>query len=186
MRRFRSVSCACTANDHVTPTPLNNEIIWRRLKSNIDLLPKALLSQTLVRLRAGSSCRSAVGGSFTTDLKCSDRGSAANPPRAATPKITRRQEVRCHTGLQSGLCRLGVTSDKTHVEHNESALTLIADIPGDMDLRCNGPIANIANLSRECKLHREFGVFTALPAIGHSTLDHPHRTHVTLSSRRSP
>jgi hypothetical protein len=30
-------------------------------------------------------------------------------------------------------------SDKTHVEHNESAITLIADIPGDMDFRCNGP-----------------------------------------------
>jgi hypothetical protein len=33
----------------------------------------------------------------------------------------------------------GVTSNKTHVEHNESALTLIADIPGDIDFRCNGP-----------------------------------------------
>ena len=30
-------------------------------------------------------------------------------------------------------------SDKTHVEHNESASTLIADIPGDMDFRCKGP-----------------------------------------------
>ena len=30
-------------------------------------------------------------------------------------------------------------SDKTHVKHNESALILIADIPGDMDFRCNGP-----------------------------------------------
>jgi hypothetical protein len=32
-----------------------------------------------------------------------------------------------------------VMSDKTHVEHNESALALVADIPGDMDFRCNGP-----------------------------------------------
>jgi hypothetical protein len=32
-----------------------------------------------------------------------------------------------------------VTSDKTHVDHNESAFTLVADIPGDMDFRCNGP-----------------------------------------------
>jgi len=30
-------------------------------------------------------------------------------------------------------------SDKTHVEQNESALTLIADIPGGMDFRRNGP-----------------------------------------------
>jgi hypothetical protein len=30
-------------------------------------------------------------------------------------------------------------SDKTHVEHNESGITLIADIPGDMDFHCNGP-----------------------------------------------
>jgi hypothetical protein len=35
-------------------------------------------------------------------------------------------------------CQLRVMSDKTHVEHNESALTLIADIPGDMDFRRNG------------------------------------------------
>jgi hypothetical protein len=26
-------------------------------------------------------------------------------------------------------------SDKTHVEHNESARTLITDVPGDIDLR---------------------------------------------------
>ena len=38
---------------------------------------------------------------------------------------------------------LGVTSDKTHVEHNEPALTLIADMPGDMDFRCNGPKADM-------------------------------------------
>jgi hypothetical protein len=37
-------------------------------------------------------------------------------------------------------CQLRVMSDKTHVEHNESALTLIADIPGDMDFRCNGRV----------------------------------------------
>ena len=36
----------------------------------------------------------------------------------------------------------GVTSDKTHVEHNEPALTLIADIRGDMDFRRNGPQAH--------------------------------------------
>src|SRR5262249_20998740 len=34
-------------------------------------------------------------------------------------------------------------SDKTHVEHNESALTLIADIARDMDFRCNGPLAEL-------------------------------------------
>jgi len=38
-------------------------------------------------------------------------------------------------------------SDKTHVEHNEAALTLIADIPGDMDFRCNGPEGDIAGLA---------------------------------------
>jgi hypothetical protein len=36
-----------------------------------------------------------------------------------------------------------VRSDKTQVEHNESALTLIADIPRDMDFRCNGPDSDI-------------------------------------------
>jgi hypothetical protein len=35
---------------------------------------------------------------------------------------------------------MGLTSDKTHVEHNESAPALIADIAGDMDFRRNGPI----------------------------------------------
>src|SRR5260221_14239297 len=40
-------------------------------------------------------------------------------------------------------CPLRVTSDKTHVEHNESALPLIADIPGDMAFRCNGATADI-------------------------------------------
>jgi len=34
-----------------------------------------------------------------------------------------------------------VTSDKTHIEHNESALTLTADMPADMDFRYNGPTA---------------------------------------------
>jgi hypothetical protein len=34
---------------------------------------------------------------------------------------------------------LGVTSNKTHVEHNKSDLTLIADMPGEMNFRSNGP-----------------------------------------------
>src|SRR5271155_1467789 len=34
-----------------------------------------------------------------------------------------------------------VTSDKTHVEQNESACTLIADVPSDMDFGRNGPCA---------------------------------------------
>jgi hypothetical protein len=42
-------------------------------------------------------------------------------------------------------CQQRAMSDKTHVEHNESALTLIADIPGDMDFYCNGPAAVIAS-----------------------------------------
>ena len=33
---------------------------------------------------------------------------------------------------------LGVTSDKTHIEHNETALILIAYMPRDMDFCCNG------------------------------------------------
>src|SRR6516164_11406042 len=33
-----------------------------------------------------------------------------------------------------------VTSDKTHIEHNETALILIADMPRDMDFCCNGPL----------------------------------------------
>ena len=37
---------------------------------------------------------------------------------------------------------MGVMSGKTHVEHNESALILIADMPADMDFRCNGPETN--------------------------------------------
>jgi len=51
--------------------------------------------------------------------------------------------------------RCWVTSDKTHVEHNESALALIADIPGDIDFRCNGPTADIgsATSSRIKELH---------------------------------
>src|SRR6476646_4335990 len=34
---------------------------------------------------------------------------------------------------------IGVTSRQTHIEHNESAHTLIADMPADMDFRRNGP-----------------------------------------------
>jgi hypothetical protein len=30
-------------------------------------------------------------------------------------------------------------SDKTHIEYNESAVALAADMPPDMDFRCNGP-----------------------------------------------
>jgi DNA-binding ferritin-like protein len=33
-------------------------------------------------------------------------------------------------------CSCWVTSDKDHIEHNESALTLIAGIPGDIAFRC--------------------------------------------------
>ena len=40
-------------------------------------------------------------------------------------------------------CLQRVTSDKTHIEHNETALDLIADMPGDMDFCCNGPIAEV-------------------------------------------
>jgi hypothetical protein len=32
-----------------------------------------------------------------------------------------------------------VTSDKTHIEHNEFALTLTADMPADMHVRRDGP-----------------------------------------------
>jgi len=31
------------------------------------------------------------------------------------------------------------TSDEPCIEHNESALTPAADMPADMDFRCNGP-----------------------------------------------
>ena len=40
-----------------------------------------------------------------------------------------------------------VTSDKTHLEHNESALTLIADISGDMDFRREGPRGDLSRCS---------------------------------------
>jgi hypothetical protein len=51
-----------------------------------------------------------------------------------------------------------VTSDKTHIEHNESALILIADVPGDMDFRCNGPIADLLGL-REAGSIKRYGIF---------------------------
>ena len=47
------------------------------------------------------------------------------------------------TAPRSGLCRFRVMSDKTHIEHNETALDLIADMPGDMDFCCNGPIPDL-------------------------------------------
>src|SRR5712675_3324811 len=50
------------------------------------------------------------------------------------------------------------TSDKTHIEHNESALILIADVPGDMDFRCNGPIADLLGL-REAGSIKRYGIF---------------------------
>jgi hypothetical protein len=40
------------------------------------------------------------------------------------------------------LCPVWVTSDKAHIEHNESALALIAGVPSDMDFHRNGPIAD--------------------------------------------
>ena len=40
-------------------------------------------------------------------------------------------------------CLRWVTSDKTHIEHNETALILIADMPRDMDFCCNGPMAEV-------------------------------------------
>jgi hypothetical protein len=40
--------------------------------------------------------------------------------------------------------RRWVTSDKTHIEHSESAVTLIADMPVDIDFRRNGPILLIS------------------------------------------
>src|SRR5229473_6617585 len=51
-----------------------------------------------------------------------------------------------------------VTSDKTHIEHNESALILIADVPGDIDFRCNGPIADLLGL-REAGSIKRYGFF---------------------------
>ena len=51
-----------------------------------------------------------------------------------------------------------VTGDKTHIEHNESALVLIADVPGDMDFRCNGPIADLLGL-REAGSIKRYGIF---------------------------
>ena len=42
-------------------------------------------------------------------------------------------------------CRspLWVTSDKTHIEHNESALALTADMLADMHFRCDGPKSDV-------------------------------------------
>src|SRR5713101_3584660 len=51
-----------------------------------------------------------------------------------------------------------VTSDKTHIEHNDAALILIADVPGDMDFRCNGPIADLLGL-REAGSIKRYGIF---------------------------
>ena len=66
-----------------------------------------------------------------------------------------------HTRVVSragGQSPLWVTSDKTHIEHDESALILIADVPGDMDFRCNGPIADLLGL-REAGSIKRYGIF---------------------------
>ena len=52
----------------------------------------------------------------------------------------------CVTGNQVARLPERVTSDKAHVEHNESAFTLIADIPADMTFRCNGPRTDLGAL----------------------------------------
>jgi hypothetical protein len=49
----------------------------------------------------------------------------------------------------SKLFQLWVTSVKTHLEHDESALTLIADMPGDMDFRRNGPLPDSCGAKKE-------------------------------------
>jgi hypothetical protein len=43
---------------------------------------------------------------------------------------------------------LGVTSDKTHIEYNETALILIADMSRDMDFCCNGPTSDVERFTR--------------------------------------
>jgi hypothetical protein len=53
-----------------------------------------------------------------------------------------------------------VTSDKAHIERNESALTLIADISRDIAFRCNGPGGDIA-AAKSCASHRAPRRFTA-------------------------
>src|SRR6516165_5470039 len=57
-------------------------------------------------------------------------------------------------------CPLWVTSDKTHIEHNETALDLIADMPGDMDFCCNGPQA----VTKTCRSPRHADVATKYQA----------------------
>lgn len=65
--------------------------------------------------------------------------------RHTSPGASVRMRARVWPGcLRANSAR--VTSDKTHVEHNESALTLIADALSDMDFRRNGPIPEVATL----------------------------------------
>src|SRR6516225_10167585 len=51
----------------------------------------------------------------------------------------------CNASAACGAGRLWVTSDKTHIEHNETALILIADMPRDTDFCCNGPIGDLTD-----------------------------------------
>jgi hypothetical protein len=56
-------------------------------------------------------------------------------------------------------------SDKTHIEHNETALDLIADMPRDMDFCCNGPrlCEKAKTLDRDrtsCSFKAAFGAHT--------------------------
>jgi hypothetical protein len=61
--------------------------------------------------------------------------------RALRWTLRKLAQLRCES-------QLWVTSDKTRIEHNESALTPIADTPADMDFRCNGSGADILRLPR--------------------------------------
>jgi hypothetical protein len=45
-------------------------------------------------------------------------------------------------------CPSWVTSDKTHIEHNESVVALIADMRTDMDFRHSGPDSEVAYFSQ--------------------------------------
>jgi hypothetical protein len=64
-------------------------------------------------------------------------------------------EIRhCHYPDRPVRCRRLVTSDKTHIEHNESVVALIADMRVDMDFCRSRPKAK-AMPTREDRQRRE-------------------------------
>ena len=54
-----------------------------------------------------------------------------------------RTLLRFHLGVCSDECRGRIKLDKTHIEHNTSAVALIADMKADIDFCRSGPGAEL-------------------------------------------